>query len=265
MTISESTTASTAPSGVSRRTLGAFALATLAGAQIASRPARAADTIEMKMQFASPDGTSWNDMDRRFAAQIGESHRRARAVRVLSAELRDALQGLAAGYRGRAPGYRLRVAPHPARQVSADGTLQPARPVEEPDDRERRLLAGTRELPGTGQSVQRTGQCGRTGDLRGDGLASSHARTGRDACRPQGQGLRRPGLGRCESARATRRQRLRDGRFRRLSRPAARLDRRRPLGLGLGQQFQAERGDDLSHAAEPQSRHLLDGHEQGHL
>lgn len=30
----------------------------------------AADTIELKMQFASPDGTSWNDMDRRFAAQI---------------------------------------------------------------------------------------------------------------------------------------------------------------------------------------------------
>lgn len=31
--------------------------------------ANAAD-LELKMQFASPDGTSWNDMDRRFAAQI---------------------------------------------------------------------------------------------------------------------------------------------------------------------------------------------------
>lgn len=30
----------------------------------------AADELELKMQFASPDGTSWNDMDRRFAAQI---------------------------------------------------------------------------------------------------------------------------------------------------------------------------------------------------
>lgn len=30
----------------------------------------AADNIELKMQFASPDGTSWNDMDRRFASQI---------------------------------------------------------------------------------------------------------------------------------------------------------------------------------------------------
>lgn len=30
----------------------------------------AAQEIELKMQFASPDGTSWNDMDRRFAAHV---------------------------------------------------------------------------------------------------------------------------------------------------------------------------------------------------
>lgn len=54
---------------VSRRTFGALSLFTLAGAQAISRPAAAAD-LELKMQFASPDGTSWNDMDRRFAAQI---------------------------------------------------------------------------------------------------------------------------------------------------------------------------------------------------
>jgi len=45
----------------------ALALATLLGA-----PSLAADNIEIKMQFASPDGTPWNDMDRRFAAQIEE-------------------------------------------------------------------------------------------------------------------------------------------------------------------------------------------------
>ncbi|WP_306005040.1 TRAP transporter substrate-binding protein [Aquicoccus porphyridii] len=31
-----------------------------------------AQDIELKMQFASPDGTSWNDMDRRFAAHLDE-------------------------------------------------------------------------------------------------------------------------------------------------------------------------------------------------
>ncbi|MEJ8573542.1 TRAP transporter substrate-binding protein DctP [Microbaculum marinum] len=33
-------------------------------------PTMAAEEIELKMQFASPDGTPWNDMDRRFAAQL---------------------------------------------------------------------------------------------------------------------------------------------------------------------------------------------------
>lgn len=44
---------------------GALALATLTGAT-----ALAADGPELKMQFASPDGTPWNDMDRRFAAGL---------------------------------------------------------------------------------------------------------------------------------------------------------------------------------------------------
>ncbi|MCP5367595.1 MAG: TRAP transporter substrate-binding protein DctP [Hyphomicrobiales bacterium] len=46
-----------------------LALVTLFGAQLPT-PSVAADTLELKMQFASPDGTPWNDMDRRFAAQI---------------------------------------------------------------------------------------------------------------------------------------------------------------------------------------------------
>lgn len=47
---------------------GAMAMAVVFGAW--AEAANAADTLELKMQFASPDGTSWNDMDRRFAAQI---------------------------------------------------------------------------------------------------------------------------------------------------------------------------------------------------
>lgn len=50
-------------------TAAALTLAVLLGAE-APAPALAADSIELKMQFASPDGTPWNDMDRRFAAQI---------------------------------------------------------------------------------------------------------------------------------------------------------------------------------------------------
>lgn len=56
----------------SRRTFGGLTLATMAGAQFASAPAQAAAEIELKMQFASPDGTPWNDMDRRFAKQLEE-------------------------------------------------------------------------------------------------------------------------------------------------------------------------------------------------
>ncbi|MBW8638186.1 TRAP transporter substrate-binding protein DctP [Hoeflea sp. WL0058] len=55
--------------GLSRRAFGGLTLATVAGAQLLSTPANAAE-IELKMQFASPDGTPWNDMDRRFAKQI---------------------------------------------------------------------------------------------------------------------------------------------------------------------------------------------------
>jgi len=54
---------------VGRRTFGALSLFALAGTQFAARPAAAAD-LDLKMQFASPDGTPWNVMDRRFAAQI---------------------------------------------------------------------------------------------------------------------------------------------------------------------------------------------------
>ena len=44
------------------------ALVAIAAMQL---PAAAqAQDIELKMQFASPDGTSWNEMDRRFAAQV---------------------------------------------------------------------------------------------------------------------------------------------------------------------------------------------------
>ena len=57
--------------GLSRRAFGGLALATLAGAQMTGGPAAAAAAeIELKMQFASPDGTPWNDMDRRYAKQI---------------------------------------------------------------------------------------------------------------------------------------------------------------------------------------------------
>ncbi len=54
---------------VSRRTFGALSLLALAGTQLTSE-AEAAPELELKMQFASPDGTPWNDMDRRFAAQL---------------------------------------------------------------------------------------------------------------------------------------------------------------------------------------------------
>ncbi len=56
--------------GLSRRAFGGLTLATLAGAQMAGGPAAAADQLELKMQFASPDGTPWNDMDRRFGKQL---------------------------------------------------------------------------------------------------------------------------------------------------------------------------------------------------
>jgi len=47
----------------------ALALAALIGLQAPGQSV-AAEDIELKMQFASPDGTPWNDMDRRFAKQI---------------------------------------------------------------------------------------------------------------------------------------------------------------------------------------------------
>ena len=68
----ESGTLAKSPSSarsMSRRTFGALSLLTLTGTQLTT-PAAAAAELELKMQFASPDGTPWNDMDRRFAAQL---------------------------------------------------------------------------------------------------------------------------------------------------------------------------------------------------
>ncbi|MEC9342546.1 MAG: TRAP transporter substrate-binding protein DctP [Pseudomonadota bacterium] len=48
---------------------GMLALAMAVAIAPAAQPAKAAE-LELKMQFASPDGTSWNKMDRRFAAQL---------------------------------------------------------------------------------------------------------------------------------------------------------------------------------------------------
>jgi len=47
----------------------ALALIVGLGVQLNTQPAKAAE-LELKMQFASPDGTPWNKMDRRFAAQL---------------------------------------------------------------------------------------------------------------------------------------------------------------------------------------------------
>ena len=48
---------------------GLLACGTILGAQMTAAPA-VAQPVELRMQFASPDGTPWNDMDRRFAAQL---------------------------------------------------------------------------------------------------------------------------------------------------------------------------------------------------
>ncbi len=70
MTKGNSTTDGMSRRGLSRRAFGGLTIATLAGAQAAIGPAAAAAEIELKMQFASPDGTPWNDLDRRYAKQI---------------------------------------------------------------------------------------------------------------------------------------------------------------------------------------------------
>lgn len=62
-----------------RHVLGALALLLAAGA-MPPQTAAAAE-FELKMQFASPDGTPWNAMDRRFAAQLEAiTHGRAKVV-----------------------------------------------------------------------------------------------------------------------------------------------------------------------------------------
>ncbi len=54
-----------------RSMLLTLALGLLSVYGVSSAPAAAADEkIPLKMQFASPDGTSWNKMDRRFASQL---------------------------------------------------------------------------------------------------------------------------------------------------------------------------------------------------
>jgi TRAP-type C4-dicarboxylate transport system substrate-binding protein len=70
MTTSNRSNGKPAGRGISRRAFGGLALVTLAGTQAATGPAAAAEELELKMQFASPDGTPWNDMDRRFGAQL---------------------------------------------------------------------------------------------------------------------------------------------------------------------------------------------------
>lgn len=55
---------------INRRMFGGLTLAGLAGAQAATGVAAAAEGLELKMQFASADGTPWNDLDRRYAAQL---------------------------------------------------------------------------------------------------------------------------------------------------------------------------------------------------
>jgi len=59
---------------INRRAFGGMSLLALAGTSMAAAGGAQAQTalpeIELKMQFASADGTPWNDMDRRFAAQL---------------------------------------------------------------------------------------------------------------------------------------------------------------------------------------------------
>ncbi|MGB3503335.1 MAG: TRAP transporter substrate-binding protein DctP [Mesorhizobium sp.] len=70
MTTSEHSKGSPTGQGISRRTFAGLTLAGLAGLQATGSAQAAAESLELKMQFAAPDGTSWNAMDRRFAAQL---------------------------------------------------------------------------------------------------------------------------------------------------------------------------------------------------
>jgi TRAP-type C4-dicarboxylate transport system substrate-binding protein len=56
--------------GISRRAFGGLTLAAIGAQMAVGGPAAAAEALELKMQFASPDGTPWNDMDRRFGKQL---------------------------------------------------------------------------------------------------------------------------------------------------------------------------------------------------
>src|SRR5690606_23399566 len=70
MTIADRNDRSPVGRKISRRSFGGVALATLAGTQLAAGPAAAAEELELKRHFASADGTPWNDLDRRYAAQL---------------------------------------------------------------------------------------------------------------------------------------------------------------------------------------------------
>lgn len=70
MTIAKMSSNAPKARGLNRRAFGGLSFAAFAGSQMASSTAHAANELELKMQFASPDGTPWNDMDRRFAKQI---------------------------------------------------------------------------------------------------------------------------------------------------------------------------------------------------
>jgi TRAP-type C4-dicarboxylate transport system substrate-binding protein len=72
MTSGKSAAQPAALSSMNRRAFGSMSLLALAGSSVATaaQAQAALPEIELKMQFASADGTSWNDMDRRFAAQL---------------------------------------------------------------------------------------------------------------------------------------------------------------------------------------------------
>lgn len=72
MTSDQPIVQSASRSSINRRAFGSLSLLALAGTSVAAgaRAQTAPPEIELKMQFASADGTPWNDMDRRFAAQL---------------------------------------------------------------------------------------------------------------------------------------------------------------------------------------------------
>ena len=194
---SENRTAMRRPgAGLNRRAFGGLTLATLAGAQLAAGPAAAAGEAartEDAVRFAGRHAVERHGPALRQTARGG--HRRPRQGAVLSAELGDAVQGLAAGR------------PAPACSTSASSGIRfcPASSrrwscSRLPGLSKNQSLASIvywrlrDEFPADGQAVHRRGQRRRPGDLRRDGFASAQPRADPDPGRPQGQGLRRAGL-----------------------------------------------------------------------